>query len=86
VNALGSSDEDLRTIAGIFLVRAGDRSVRLLREALESGRNLPMLLRIIGDAGAHEFEADLRSFLDHTDQQLVQAACDALKLLALKSK
>lgn len=82
VQALGSDDEDLRVLAGMFLVQAGSRSAPLLGEALSERRSLPIVLQIIADIKAREFEPQLRSFVDDSDPQISQAASSALKQLS----
>ena len=81
VNTLGTDDEDLRVLAGMFLVRAGPRAVPLLGEALAQRRHLPLILQIIADVGATEFEPELRRLADDPDPQIAQAAHDALRQL-----
>ncbi len=82
VRALGSSDEDLRTIAGMFLVQAGKRSQPLLEKALRRRENLPMVLSILASIGDKKFEPELREFSLDRDPQVAQAARDALRVLA----
>ena len=86
VNSLGADDEDLRVIAGMFLVRAGSRSVPLLREALLQRRHLPLVLQIIADIDAREFEPELRRFADDPDPHISQAASHALRQLSNAQK
>jgi len=81
VNALDADDEELRVLAGMFLVRAGPRAVPLLGEALAQGRHLPLILQIIADVGATEFEPELRRLADDPDPQVSQAARDAVRQL-----
>ena len=82
VNSLGDDDEDLRVIAGMFLVRAGSRSVPLLREALTQRRHLPLVLQIIADINATEFEPELHRLADDPDSRISQAARYALRQLS----
>ena len=51
VRALGSKDDSVRTVAGMFLVQAGKQAVPLLEEALARRENLPMVLTILADIG-----------------------------------
>lgn len=81
VNALGDNDEDLRVMAGMFLVRSGSRSAPLLGEALTARRNLPIVLQIVADIGAKEFEPQLKSFAQDSDPKISEAARSALKQL-----
>ena len=86
VNALGADDEDLRVLAGMFLVRAGSLSVPLLREALMQRYHLPLVLQIIADMDATEFEPELRRFADDPDPHIAQAAHHALRQLSGERK
>ena len=81
MRALGSPHEDVRTIAGIFLVKAGKRSSPLLHDPLLQRENLPVILTIIGDIGDSEFEPELRRFSEDSDPEVARAARDALTLL-----
>ena len=81
VHALGSADEDLRVIAGMFLAQAGKQAVPLLQEALTRRENLPMVLSILGDIGDRKFEPELRRFSQDSDPKIAQAARDALRVL-----
>lgn len=82
VRALGSEDENVRTIAGMFLVRAGKKSEPLLQEALVNRQSLPIVLSILADIGDRKFEAEIRQFSGDRDPQVAQAARDALRVLA----
>ncbi len=82
VRALGSPDEDLRTIAGMFLVQAGKRGVPLLEEALAKRETLPLILSILADIGDEKLEPELRQFTYDRDPVVAKAAQDALRVLA----
>ncbi len=81
VHALGAPDEDLQTIAGMFLVQAGKQAEPLLLEALARRENLPMVLSILGDIGDRRFEPELRRFSQDRDANVARAAQDALRVL-----
>lgn len=83
VGALGSRNENLRTIAGISLVKAGQRAEPLLEEALCKRENLPMVLTILADIGDKRIESEIRSFSSHQDPQVAEAARQALRVLAM---
>ena len=85
VRALRSRDETVRTVAGIFLVREGDRAVPLLHEALHRRESTEMTLRILGDIGDPNSEPELARFADDADEDVAQAARDALENLRLNS-
>jgi hypothetical protein len=82
VAGLGSDDEQERLIAGMLLVRAGERAVPLLRGALEHPRHLPHLLRVIGDAAPKAFAAELERYAASDDPAVRRAAQDALRAAA----
>src|SRR5947209_3271060 len=86
VEALGSPDENVRTIAGMFLVKAGKKSEPLLREALERREHLPLVLSILGDIGDPNFEPELRRFSQDPDPEAAKAARDALRVLERKQR
>lgn len=85
VRALGSSDEDVRTIAGMFLVKAGKGAEPLLMEALAHRENVPMVLAVLADIGDPEVEPQIRSFSADTDPEVSRAAKEALRVLRLPS-
>ena len=84
VEALDSEDENLRTIAGMFLVKAGGKAKPLLEEALAKRQSLPLALTILGDIGDHQSAAKLRPFAQDRDPQVARAAQDALRVLAAR--
>ena len=86
LRALGSPEPDVRTVAGMFLVQAGQRSVPLIREALEQGRYLPIALTIAADIGAEELAPQIHRFTGDSDPAIARAAREALDLLALRKR
>lgn len=82
LEALGSDDEDLRTIAGMFIVRGGRKAVPLLEEAIKKREHLPIVLTIAADVGATEFEPELRELERDSDPNVARAAHDALQVLS----
>ena len=84
VEALGSEDENVRTIAGMFLVKAGGKAKPLLEEALAKRQSLPLVLTILGDIGDRQSAAKLRPFTQDPDPQVAKAAQDALKALTAR--
>ena len=81
IEALASADETNRTVAGILLVRAGERSVPLLRDALGRGQSVPMALRLLGDIGARELEGQIGEYARSEDPAIARAAREALRAL-----
>jgi len=86
VHALGSPDEGIRTIAGMFLVQGGKRAEPLVEEAIRQRRNLPMVLVIAGDIGAQRLEPEMQRFTSDPDPQVAKAASDGLRILAAQQK
>jgi len=81
IRALGSGDENIRTIAGMVLVRGGSKAAPLLREAIAKRENLSLVLAIIGSLGDRQFEPTLRRFIHDPDANVEKAARDALRLI-----
>ncbi len=82
VDCLGSDDASVRTIAGMFLVRAGKKAEPLIEEAIRRKINLPQVLVMAGDVGAQRLEPELRSFLTDPNPEIARAAREGLKILA----
>lgn len=82
VDGLSSADEESRQIAGMLLVRAGARAAPLLAEELKQPRNLPHLLRVMGDAAPQVFATELERYAVSDDAAVRQAARDALRAAA----
>jgi len=60
VDALADGDEDERTVAGIQLTRAGDRSVPLLTAALLAGGAPELAVDVLAGIGTEEAKMALR--------------------------
>jgi HEAT repeat protein len=83
VRALGSAEEDVRTVAGMLLVRGGERAAPLLEEALRRRESLPMVLSVLADLGDPRCEPEIRAFVDDPDPKVADAARNALRILEL---
>lgn len=86
VEALGSRDEDVRTVAGMFLVQGGKRAEPLIAEAIARREHLPIVLVIAGDIGAVALEPEVRRFTTDPDPTVARAAHDALQILAAQPR
>ena len=51
VRATRNDDQQIKTLGGMMLVRGGDRSVELVRAAVESDELNAILVRALGDIG-----------------------------------
>jgi len=80
--ALGSGDETNRTLAGMLLVRGGQRALPLLRGNLQAGLAVPMTLRVLGDIGGAEVLREIEPYRRSTDVAVSRAAADALRAAA----
>lgn len=82
LEALGSPDAGVRTVAGMLLVQCGQRAEPLIEDAIRHHRHLPMALVIAGDIGAVRLEPELRRLSSDPDPEVARAAQDGLRLLA----
>ena len=73
-----SRDETVRTLAGMFLVRNGDRSVPILRQALARREEMPAILTMLGDIATDDAGALIRQYLGDQDPDVAAAALAAL--------
>jgi hypothetical protein len=81
IAALGSSDANVRMIAGMFLVKGGRLALPLVGEALEKGRGLPLILNVAGDLGHTELAPLVERYTGAPDARIAQQAAVSLKLL-----
>lgn len=81
IEALDSSDENLRMISGTLLARGGSGNLPLLCEALGKPQNLPMILTLIGDIGEADEVPLLERYMTDERQEVANAASDALRVL-----
>src|SRR5262249_7549074 len=86
VRALGSPDENIRSIAGILLAKSGKRAAPLLQEALARRENLPTVLTVLGSIGDPALIPQLRQFADDQRPEVAKAAREALKVIELSRK
>jgi len=86
LDALGSSDEDLRTVAGMLLVQSGKRAEPLIAEAIARREHLPTMLVIAGDIGATALEPELQRLTTDPDPAVARAARDGLRILGAQRR
>jgi hypothetical protein len=86
VRALGHGDENVRTIAGMLLVRGGPRAAPLVRHAVERGEGLPVSLGVLGNLGGPGDAALLERYTRHPDERMSLAARAALESLADRTR
>src|SRR5260370_30268218 len=83
---LASKDENVRMLAGMFLVRNGRRSLPVLREALARREHLPTVLTILADIAAAESAELIRPFVAVRDTVVADAAHAAVDILELNRR
>jgi len=86
IDALGSTDADVRSGAGMMLVQSGKRAEPLIAEAIARREHLPIVLLIAADIGAFDLEPELRRFTADPDPNVARAARDALRVLAVQPR
>ena len=86
IHALDSDDENIRTIAGMFLVQTGQRAEPLLEEVLHKGQYLPMVINVLGSIGDPRIVSELRPFTKDRDPEIAQAAQEAIRAIDFASQ
>lgn len=81
LQALEHPDPNVRTIAGMYVVRAGTKAAPLLLEAVAARRSLPMVATIMGDIGDPRLRPILTKLTNDRDPDVARAAHDALRAL-----
>ena len=81
VEALAAEDEEIRTIAGMLLTKAGQRARPLLEQALSNGRHVPMVISVLGSIGDASDLTGLRPFAKDEDPEVARAARDAIRTI-----
>jgi hypothetical protein len=83
--AVTDGGEDERTLAGMLLVRAGDRSVPVVTEAILSGRGSTALIDVLASIGSQAARDALvrvsRAAAPAVDPVVAAAAAEALRTL-----
>jgi hypothetical protein len=80
IEAFTSEDEQQRTLAGISIVKAGDRSIDLIDRARSRGHLNPALVRLLADIGGPKAQA-LLGELATGESPVAEAATESLELL-----
>ena len=86
VRALGSTDENIRSIAGMLLAKSGKRAEPLLQEALNRRENLAVVLTVVGSIGDPALIPQLRNFTNDRNPEIAKAAQEALKVIESSDK
>ena len=81
LEAMSGDDEQQRMLAGMSLVKAGDRTIGLIEQTLGKGRATPPLVRLLGDLGGPRALAMLEEIASGSPEDLAKAAGESLDLL-----
>jgi hypothetical protein len=81
VVAVAGGGEDEQTLAGILLVKAGDRSVPLITEAISAGATCPELVDVLASIGTETARAALDRATHAPSPEVAAAAEQALRTL-----
>ena len=80
LDAMAGDDEQERMLAGMSLVKAGDRSLDLISSAYASGNATPQLIRLVADIGGPRARPMLTEMAAEPGP-LADTASDSLDLL-----
>jgi acetylglutamate kinase len=81
VRAAAADREDERTLAGVLLVKGGDRSVPMLAAALRAGSASVGLIEVLASIGSNRARAALAVAAETAAPAVAAAAADALRTL-----
>lgn len=80
LEAVAGDDEQERALAGMSIVKAGERSIALIENARVSGTLTPPVVRLLADIGGSRSRA-LLSEIAAEEGPLVETAVESLDLL-----
>lgn len=80
IDALGSDDETVRTLAGMFLVQSGRKATPLLLQALEERRHTSTVLTMLGDIADPDALPAIERFTRDAEPDVARAAYEALEI------
>lgn len=80
IEVFGSGDEQERTLAGMSIVKAGERSIGLIEKARSAGRLTPSLVRLLADIGGPKAR-HLLAEISTESGPLAAAADESIELL-----
>lgn len=86
LRAVNGDDEQNRMLAGISLVRAGERSVDLIGKQFNAGGATPQMIRLLPDINSQGAQALLETVSHSQKDELAVAARSCLDLLSRMEK
>ena len=81
LEAMSGNDEQNRMLAGMSLVKAGQRSFSLIAEQIEAGQATPATVRLLPDIGGEDARPILEQLAEKTSGEIRKAATECLDLL-----
>jgi hypothetical protein len=81
LRALASEDEQNRMLAGMSLVKAGDRSLRLIEKKLNDEKGSVPLVRLLPDIGGEDARGLLETIVARNSGEMAEAATECIDLL-----
>lgn len=81
LEAMSGDDEQERMLAGMSLVKAGDRSIDLIQQAIASNRASPAVIRLLADMDGPKAREILKEIAAGESVELRDAAEQSLDLL-----
>lgn len=81
LQAMSNGDEQNRMLAGMSLVKAGQRSLRLIEKAVDDEKLSADLVRLLPDIGGEETRELLESIAERESTELAEAATECIDLL-----
>ncbi len=82
LEAMDSDDEQERMLAGMSLVKAGDRSIDLIQKTLASNQATPPIIRLLADIGGPKARSMLNEIASGEPGELTEVAEQCLDLLS----
>jgi hypothetical protein len=86
ISALGADDEGVRTVAGMFLTRAGTRAEPFLVGALRRRESVPAVLEVLASIGDETAEREAERLMHDADPEIASAASDAYRVIQFQRK
>src|SRR5207249_10859383 len=86
IDELGTPDENIQMLAGMFLVRGADKAEPLLEEALARRKHLPKVITILADIGDPKYKPEFHRFTEDPDPAVADSARDALRVLEARQQ
>ncbi|MBT8092758.1 MAG: hypothetical protein KJN77_06960 [Gammaproteobacteria bacterium] len=81
LEAMSSGDEKQRMLAGMSLVKAGQRSFKLIENKIEAGEATAPIVCLLPDIGGEQARSVLERVAGSASAELKQAAGECLDLL-----